>query len=109
MFLHSLQILLVKLVRMTPHHVPPPGTGHTEGAVTVETLVRFQLQVDSVYVTPHLGGPVSTVEYLPTVLANWNKVKLRFLTFLIVMRGFVSLFLEVRFLHFIIVFVPEIC
>ena len=87
---------------MTPHHVAPPRTSHTEGTVTIQTFVGFQLQVDSVYVTPHLGGTVSAVEYLPTILANWNKVKLRFLTFCNC-NGFVTLFLEVRFLHFIIV------
>ena len=74
-FLHPLQILLVELVRMTPDHVTPSRTSHTERSLTIQTLVGFQFQVYRVDMPPDLGSAVRCVEHFTAILANyrmWN-------------------------------------
>ena len=70
MFLEPPQIFFVKLLRMAPYHVTPPGAGYAETPLTIQTLVRFQLEMDGVYVAPNLRGAVSWIERFTAVLTR---------------------------------------
>lgn len=70
MLLEPPQILLIEEMGMTAYHVTSPGTGNTEGSVTVQALVGFQLEVNCVDVAPNLRGPIRWVELFTAVFAR---------------------------------------